>query len=231
VTIPTHDFNSEPNETFSHLNSASLPSPLLCPCRTFLASVILASKFSQDKCYSNQAWAKLLGLPPQEIGRCICAPGQALGWWLWVGKTLLSSPSHTPCSLGWCSTLPLKQIVRSQSEGSILIHSIPSQFLNQEKSPIDISVFRSQGRALRSCTTLPADAFVSQHHVASSVIHLGNRDGSSSLNNLANAVCTCYEQLGRTPEWISNSQVLISLILKGALPSRHLWVLAEASSQ
>ena len=208
VADDTHDFDSEPNETFSHLTSASLPSPLLCPRRTFLASVILASKFSQDKCYSNRAWAKLSGLPPREIGRCERALGQALGWRLWVGKTLLSS--HTPCS-----TPPLKQIVRSQSEGSILIHSIPSQFLNQEKSPIDISVSRSQGRGLRSCATLPADAFVSQHHVASSVIPLGDRDGSSSLNNLANAVCTRSEQSGRTPEWISNSQVLISLILKG----------------
>ena len=31
---------------------------LLCPCRTFLASVILASKFWQDKCYSNCACKK-----------------------------------------------------------------------------------------------------------------------------------------------------------------------------
>ena len=85
VADDTHDFDSEPNETFSHLTSASLPSPLLCPRRTFLASVILASKFSQDKCYSNRAWAKLSGLPPREIGCCERALGQAL----------LSS--HTPC--------------------------------------------------------------------------------------------------------------------------------------
>ena len=44
--------------------------PLLCPHWAFLASLILASKFMQDKCYSNQAWAKLSGLPPWEIGRC-----------------------------------------------------------------------------------------------------------------------------------------------------------------
>ncbi|KAG1864365.1 hypothetical protein F4604DRAFT_1586543, partial [Suillus subluteus] len=40
-----------------------------CPCRTFLVSLILASKFMQDCCYSNCTWAKLSGLPPQEIGR------------------------------------------------------------------------------------------------------------------------------------------------------------------
>ncbi|KAH9054199.1 hypothetical protein EDB87DRAFT_1568567 [Lactarius vividus] len=63
-----------------------LPSPLLCPRRAFLASLILASKFMQDKCYSNRAWAKLAGLPAREIGRCERALGEALGWRLWVGK-------------------------------------------------------------------------------------------------------------------------------------------------
>ncbi|KAJ7255649.1 hypothetical protein C8J57DRAFT_1075338 [Mycena rebaudengoi] len=33
------------------------------------STLILASKFTQDKCYSNRAWAKLLGLPAREIGR------------------------------------------------------------------------------------------------------------------------------------------------------------------
>ena len=232
-----HDFDSEPkksHEEFPPSTSASLPSPLLCPRRTFLASVILASKFSQDKCYSNRAWAKLSGLPPREIGRCERALGQALGWRLWVGKTLLSS--HTPCS-----TPPLKQIVRSQSEGSILIHSIPSQFLNQENSSssVDIPVSSSHGRGLRSCATLPVDAFVSQRLVASSaesskyvdsqgaidritysrealsLCPLGHGDCSPSINNIANGDCTRYEQLGRTPERISNPQVLISLVSKG----------------
>ena len=179
-----HDFDSEPkksHEEFSPSTSASLPSPLLCPRRTFLASVILASKFSQDKCYSNRAWAKLSGLPPREIGRCERALGQALGWRLWVGKTLLSS--HTPCS-----TPPPKQIVRSQSEGSILIHSIPSQFLNQENSPspIDIPVSSNPGRGLRSCATLPVDAFVSQRHVTSIVESSKYVDSQGAIDKISN---------------------------------------------
>jgi len=46
-----HGFDSEPKksqEESAPPTSASLLSPLLCPRRTFLASVILASKFSQD---------------------------------------------------------------------------------------------------------------------------------------------------------------------------------------
>jgi hypothetical protein len=108
---------------------------------------------------------------------------------------------------------------------SILTHSTLSQFLNQES--IDIPVSSSQGRGLHSCATLPVGAIVPQQHVASSIESqafdgiiynrealgpLGHRDCSSSVNNLANAVCTRYEQSGRTPEseWISNPQVLTS---------------------
>ncbi|KAF9263343.1 hypothetical protein L218DRAFT_843699, partial [Marasmius fiardii PR-910] len=72
-----------------------LPSPLLCPRRAFLAALILASKFTQDKCYSNRAWAKLSGLPPREIGRCERALGDALDWRLWVGKSPAPSSPAT----------------------------------------------------------------------------------------------------------------------------------------
>lgn len=75
-----------------------LPSPLLCPRRTFLACLILASKFMQDRSYSNKAWAKLAGLPPREIGRCERAVGEALEWRLWVGKSP-STPSPSSGSI------------------------------------------------------------------------------------------------------------------------------------
>ena len=81
-----------------------IPSPLLCPRRTFLASLILASKFLQDRCYSNRAWAKLSGLSPREVGRCERALGDALEWRLWVGKQsgkpLVRSRSHADLSFG-----------------------------------------------------------------------------------------------------------------------------------
>lgn len=87
-----------------------LPSPLLCPRRSFLAALILASKFTQDKCYSNRAWAKLSGLSPREIGRCERALGDALDWRLWVGKA--AAPAVPPAS---------KPITRSQSDPSIFV--------------------------------------------------------------------------------------------------------------
>ena len=42
-------------------------SPVLCGRRMFLASLIAASKFLQDRNYSNRAWARISGLPVNEI--------------------------------------------------------------------------------------------------------------------------------------------------------------------
>ena len=76
--------------------SPDLPSPLLCPRRTFLAALILATKFTLDKCYSNRAWAKISGLHPREIGRCERALGDALQWRLWVGKEPVAAVEAVP---------------------------------------------------------------------------------------------------------------------------------------
>jgi len=41
--------------------------PIACGRRMFLAAVIVASKYLQDRNYSNRAWAKISGLPVKEI--------------------------------------------------------------------------------------------------------------------------------------------------------------------
>lgn len=102
----------------------ALPSPLLCPRRAFLAALILASKFLQDRCYSNRAWAKLSGLPPREVGRCERALGEALEWRLWVGKGASMSEESS------------RSVVRSKSESAIVFGgSTVSKGVSQTPSP------------------------------------------------------------------------------------------------
>lgn len=110
VDILSKKHNKSPSPPLPPL--PPLPSPLLCPRRAFLAALILASKFTQDRCYSNKAWAKLSGLPPREIGRCERALGDALDWRLWVGKT----PTPLPTSNQARNT---RSVVRSRSEGDL----------------------------------------------------------------------------------------------------------------
>ncbi len=112
------------------------PSPLLCPRRAFLAALILASKFLQDRCYSNRAWAKLSGLAPREVSRCERALGEALEWRLWVGKNTIQSKSGG------------RSIARSRSESMIMFgsltasetvyHQVPSPALTDDNASPEI---------------------------------------------------------------------------------------------
>jgi len=133
---------------------APLPSPLLCPRRTFLASLILASKFTQDRCYSNKAWAKLSGLPPREIGRCERALGDALEWRLWVGKT----PTGCPVP----SLTSSRAVIRSKSDGELFATSGQGDTRNNPwfSTPLPRHLMRnSQGAGLRRAATLPVSGF------------------------------------------------------------------------
>lgn len=122
--------------------SHSLPSPILCPRRTFLACLILASKFMQDRSYSNRAWAKLAGLPPREIGRCERAVGNLLEWRLWVGKGM--SVSNRPA-------MGNRSVTRSRSDGDVLYGSGTAAAVH---SPLRSAVPR-QASALQRYSTLP----------------------------------------------------------------------------
>ena len=55
---------SEKSQLNGSLCSAS---PLLCGRRMFLAAIMVASKFLQDRTYSNRAWSKISGLPSREL--------------------------------------------------------------------------------------------------------------------------------------------------------------------
>ncbi|KAG9316393.1 hypothetical protein JVU11DRAFT_2426 [Chiua virens] len=124
-----------------------LPSPLLCPRRAFLASLILASKFMQDRCYSNRAWAKLSGLPPREIGRCERALGEALEWRLWVGK------------LPAVQSTSKRVLTKSKSETDILLSGNSPMVGDTDLVRTSFSVIspkEPRTGSLKRCATLPA---------------------------------------------------------------------------
>ncbi|KAJ4483205.1 hypothetical protein J3R30DRAFT_3697976 [Lentinula aciculospora] len=148
-----------------------LPSPLLCPRRAFLASLILASKFTQDKCYSNRAWAKLSGLPPREVGRCERALGDALDWRLWVGKS--SSQSQTTSVISPTGSSNTRPLARCRSENSIsygttdaggFLHGTDNRPISPSASVVcrpreAVTPESSRIAGLRRAVTLPAEAF------------------------------------------------------------------------
>ncbi|KAG6819737.1 hypothetical protein H0H93_009128 [Arthromyces matolae] len=189
-----------------------LPSPLLCPRRAFLASLILASKFTQDKCYSNRAWAKLSGLPPREIGRCERALGEALEWRLWVGKQPLTSSLPSP---------PIsahRPLTRVQSE-SCLNLSTPGPFLVREDKVNANAMHAASGhRGLRRHATLPSDLFASTSSSSSIQVSLdqvpwrieGGLPSSWPLTNVGDAkmVGTSQSRLKDLPRPTTGNDLL-----------------------
>lgn len=58
-----------------------------CPRRMFLASIITAAKFVQDRCYSNKAWSKISGLPVKDLGKLERAFLKAIDYRLVVSES------------------------------------------------------------------------------------------------------------------------------------------------
>lgn len=107
-------------------------SPLLCGRRMFLASLICASKYLQDRNYSNKAWAKISGLAIAEINANERTFLELVGWELhleaddfkrWTERlsTLTSMPAcaaavASTASTSTTSTLRQHGLSRSASE-------------------------------------------------------------------------------------------------------------------
>lgn len=76
--VPKHDFTMEQPEDVQSLRA------LQCGRRMFLAALILASKYLQDRNYSAQAWSKISGLKVCEINTNEMAFLAAVNWKLHI---------------------------------------------------------------------------------------------------------------------------------------------------
>jgi len=80
--VPKRDF------TMEQTSSCPANRALMCGRRMFLAALILASKYLQDRNYSAKAWSKMSGLPVKEINANERAFLAKIGWKLHVAKPL-----------------------------------------------------------------------------------------------------------------------------------------------
>lgn len=80
--VPKRDF------TMEQTGDCSANRALMCGRRMFLAALILASKYLQDRNYSAKAWSKMSGLPVKEINANERTFLAKIGWKLHVAKPL-----------------------------------------------------------------------------------------------------------------------------------------------
>jgi PHO85 cyclin-5 len=121
--VPKHDFTMEQPEDGQALRA------LQCGRRMFLAALILASKYLQDRNYSARAWSKISGLNTQEINLNEMTFLSAVNWRLHISETVFqrwtdivlkytpsapppSSPNSSPFRMeenmaDWSSVIPI----------------------------------------------------------------------------------------------------------------------------
>ncbi|BGO99724.1 G1/S-specific cyclin Pcl5 [Rhodotorula toruloides] len=117
-------------DRFSALVAAQ-NSPVLCGRRMFLASLICASKYLQDRNYSNRAWAKISGLDVREInaneraflkvtGFGLHLPAEEFQRWTERLAALNNSSTSSPLTSPATTTTIPSPLARSASEYHLL---------------------------------------------------------------------------------------------------------------
>ncbi|KAI0405480.1 hypothetical protein F4802DRAFT_171327 [Xylaria palmicola] len=110
--VPKHDFTMEQPDDIHAIRA------LQCGRRMFLAALILASKYLQDRNYSARAWSKISGLATQEINQNEMSFLNAVNWKLhitdmvfkrWTEIILKHTPSQPPSSGSACSPISEQQ--------------------------------------------------------------------------------------------------------------------------
>ncbi|KAJ2991800.1 hypothetical protein NUW58_g2388 [Xylaria curta] len=110
--VPSHDFTMEQPDDIHAVRA------LQCGRRMFLAALILASKYLQDRNYSARAWSKISGLATLEINQNEMAFLSAVNWKLhitdavfkrWTEIILKHTPSQPPSSGSACFQISEKQ--------------------------------------------------------------------------------------------------------------------------
>lgn len=80
--VPSHEFTTEQKTDSPNCRA------MQCGRRMFLAALILASKYLQDRNYSARAWSKISGLQTQEINQNEMMFLQAVDWQLHVPESI-----------------------------------------------------------------------------------------------------------------------------------------------
>ncbi|PKS09503.1 hypothetical protein jhhlp_004120 [Lomentospora prolificans] len=170
--VPRQDFTMEQPKD-NHATRA-----LQCGRRVFLAALILASKYLQDRNYSARAWSKISGLHTQEINQNETAFLHAVNWNLhitntvwkrWTRVLLDFRPPSTPPSPGGLNMMPSSPQVSAWKKAMLqldcelldieplrnLVHASPT---SRETSPV--VAFESQELPLTPVVMEPSPVTV-----------------------------------------------------------------------
>jgi len=202
---------------------ATQNSPLLCGRRMFLASLIAASKYLQDRNYSNKAWARISGLPVNEInvneriflgmmGFQLHLKADDFARWAARLAELTPQPSHNQPTAG--SALSGLQPSATESASAEPLHDVhgsPPLVAAPEGCTLGLSSrskcdpnpnavrasFLAPGAPQYERAASPADSTVSSETVSSYAS--SSSDGVSDVTSPASSVSSLSRKICRMP--------------------------------
>ena len=122
--VPTHDFTTEqPDDRYSS-------QAIQCGRRMFLAALILASKYLQDRNYSARAWSKISGLNTQEINKNEMTFLLAVNWKLHVTEEVYKR---------WCECVAKLTPSQPPSPGGVSMQVYEQQCYNFRRIILGLS--------------------------------------------------------------------------------------------
>lgn len=265
----TPDFQSIATAIFDHNNHTSTPyvdaepiadrltrllevqkSPLLCGRRMFLAALISASKYLQDRNYSNKAWSKISGLEIGEINVNERAFLGLIGWELhlkaddfkrWTDRliTLTTttagptpivtpvSPRATPVLLSGISGTR-QGLARSSSEYLPAPASVPLSVSSAFARPVDEGVRVAKLRlALARGKSTPQLEFATKSVIGPRTFPIAQPIQARGAQTVPRSTAKAVEKVERGPE----ADRIVSPPRKvRRLPARHPHLVVNSDS-
>jgi hypothetical protein len=135
-----------PNSDFTKEQGASNCRAMQCGRRMFLAALMLASKYLQDRNYSTRAWSKISGLRICEINENEMKYLETIDYRLHITKDVFDNWSRVVLALSKMSKLrPGCPLVKSQSRMlEIRNMSVLNDMVDNDYSAPDIEMFSNQ---------------------------------------------------------------------------------------
>ncbi|KAK4049474.1 PHO85 cyclin-5 [Microbotryomycetes sp. JL221] len=175
-------------------------SPILCGRRMFLAALIAASKYLQDRNYSNRAWSRISGLPVNEINSNERAFLTLVGFDLHLGAAEFRKWTERLASLttqGAQVEQAVSQtrinlgLARTQSEYAPNVEQPTQDLMRSSLTRLPLTVTgRSQSESTLRFTSSNAIDAKTQLHGANHIASPPNSESSGDDDDLCDATLT-----------------------------------------
>lgn len=204
--------------------------PILCSRRTFLASIMISSKFLQDRTFSNRAWSKISGLNVRELGIVERRMLSAIEFDLsvneteWKNWTQFLKGEYKKISMSSCSC-------KSTSTSVDLVQSVANVLATMKENTVLISANSPKGqvpirKSLERTSSLTVETTNDMEVPSTSCVSSGSSTPLQDLRMSSSSTPTKSSFVGahkREPSMLATvvTNNMIGSVTRGESPAAH----------